>query len=297
MSFDPLSQQHHYLPQFYQRRWTGDDGKLVVFERPIDRVISKRRFPRETAKEAGLYAIPGAPEPDRNMLEDRLWRTIDQWGADALAILESTDPRNVDRLARDRWAVFLLALIFRDPASIAKINLSARQHYETDFADFAPRYDELRLSHEPETFEDFIAAFDCPGMSEFGGLILRSFALNKAIREQLLSMDWHVVDVANPRVDLMTSDSPVIRFKGLKDPDGLLMLPLGPRRFFVAHNGSPLNMRAEIDRSIVEGHFIESMNKYLVHSAIRFAYGANEEGRPVAEHCLRRPSDPVITRW
>ena len=211
--------------------------------------------------------------------------------------MESNDPADVDRFARDRWAVFLLALIFRDPASIARINLSARHHYEMDFSEFAPRYDELRQEHEPATFEEFIAAFDRPGLSEFGGLILQSFAFNKPIREQLLAMDWQVVDVDDPRVELMTSDSPVIRFKGLKDPDGLLMLPLGPRRFFVAYNGSPLEMRSEIDRSIVEGHFLESMNDYVVQSAIRFAYGASAEGRLVAERFLRRPSDPVITRW
>jgi len=110
-------------------------------------------------------------------------------------------------------------------------------------------------------------------------------------------MDWQVVDIENPRADLLTSDSPVIRFKGLKDPDGLLILPLGTRRFFVAYNGSPLDMRSEIDRAIVHGHFMESMNDYVVQSAIRFACGANEEGRPVAERFLRRSSDPAILRW
>lgn len=33
--------------------------------------------------------------------------------------------------------------------------------------------------HEPATFEEFIAAFDRPGLSESGGLILQSFAFNR----------------------------------------------------------------------------------------------------------------------
>jgi hypothetical protein len=297
MTIDPLSQQHHYLPQFYQRRWTGSDGKLVVFERPVEKVLSKRRSPKETAKEAGLYAIPGAPVADRNMLEDKFWRMIDQWGADALAILESTDPASVDQLSRQRWAVFLLALMFRDPASIAKINRAARDHYQTGFTEFAPQYTELRQDYEPGTFEEFIATFDQPGLSEFGALIVRSFAMNKPIRDQLLSMAWQVVDIDNPRVDLMTSDCPVIRFNGLKDPDGLIMLPLGPRSFFVAYNPAPRDMRAEIHHSIVHGRFMEAMNDYVVQSAIRFAYGVDEQGRGVAERYLRKPSNPVIPRW
>lgn len=297
MTIDPFNQQHHYLPQFYQRRWAGSDGKLVVFERPVDQVLSKRRYPRETAKEAGLYAIPIAPASEQNSLEDKFWRTIDQWGSDALTILESTDPASVDKFARDRWAVFLLALVFRDPNSIARINQSARDHYETGFTEFATRYDELRQNYEPETFEAFITAFTQPGLSEFGALILRSFSMNVAIRRQLLSMAWHVVDIADPQVELMTSDCPLIRFKGLKDPDGLLMLPLGPRSFFVAHNAGQLDMQKEIHRSIIEGRFMEAMNDYVVQSAYRFAYAIDESGRPVVERYLRKPPDPVVPRW
>ena len=58
-NIDPLTQDHHYLPQFYQRRWAGKDGKLTVFSRPHDMVVVKRRSTRATGKKAGLYAVPG----------------------------------------------------------------------------------------------------------------------------------------------------------------------------------------------------------------------------------------------
>ncbi len=241
--------------------------------------------------------MPGAPAPDQNHLEDRFWRTIDQWGTDALTLLESTDPTAVAKFQRERWAIFVLSLIFRDPSSLKMIDQAARDHYETGFAEFSERYDDLRQPHEPATFEEFIAAFDGPGISEYGATILRSFATNPEILKQLLSMRWEIVDVANPRVELMTSDRPVIRFKGLKDPDGLLILPLGPQRFFVAYNLGPQDMKGWINDSIVHGHFMESMNDFVVQSAVRFVYGVDEAGRAVAERYLRSPRDPVLTRW
>lgn len=126
MAIDPLTQQQHYLPQFYQRRWTGDDGRLEVFERPRDVVVAHRRFPRETGKERGIYAVPMAPDDAANSLEDRFWRLIDQCGADGLTVLEADAAAVVPALERERFAIFLLSLTFRDPSSIARIDRSAR---------------------------------------------------------------------------------------------------------------------------------------------------------------------------
>ena len=294
---DPLKQEHHYLPQFYQRRWVGSDGKLTVFSRPHDIVVAKRRSPRATGKEPGLYAVPIAPLTEQNALEDRFWRTLDQWGADALAALERDDPTGLAPLDRERWAVVLLAMMFRDPWSVARINLSARDHYTTGFAEFSARYAELRAPHEPETYDEFVAAFDHPGLSEFGAQILRSFATNKAVRGQLLAMNWQVVAISDAPLSLLTSDRPVIRFKGLKEPDGLLMLPLGPNSFFVAYNNGPLDMRREIHESIVHGRFLEAMNEYVVGSAVRHAYGFDDSQLSLVERTLRREGDPILPRW
>lgn len=297
MNINPIEQEHHYLPRFYQRRWAGADGKLVVFERPGVVVQAKRRVPKATGKQAGLYTVPGAPEAERNQLEERFWRTIDQWGADALAVIEATDAAAVPVLDRERWAVFLLALIFRDPPSIKRINRLAREHYEAPSSNFARRYDEFRAPHEPATFDEFITSLDQPGLSELGAKILRSFATNKDIVRQLLVMDWQVVTVSNPRVPLLTSDRPLIRHNGLKAEDGLLMLPLGPAKFFVAYNPGPTDMQAQIHHSIVHGRFMEAMNEYVVQSAVRFVYGADTTQLDTVEQYLRLQGEPNIIRW
>lgn len=297
MAIDPLTQQQHHLPRFYQRRWTGADGRLVVFERPRDLVVARRRFPRETGKERGIYAVPMAPDDASNVLEDGFWRLIDQWGADALAAIEAEAPGDVPDLERERWAVFLLSLTFRDPSSIARIDRSAREHYDTGFVGFAAGYCEFRRPNEPETFAEFIASFDRPGMSELGAATLRYLATNREILDRLLAMDWQVVTVGDPPVWLLTSDRPVIRHRGLAHGDGLMMLPLGPYRFFVAFNAGPQDMRSWIEDSIVHGRFMQAMNEYVVRSADRFVYGFDDVESDQVERDLRRPGDPVLERW
>lgn len=98
-----------------------------------------------------------------------------------------------------------------------------------------------------------MATFDVPGMSELGAATLRSLAMNREILNRLLAMEWQVVTVGAPPVRLLTSDRPVIRYRGLAHDDGLLMLPLGPDRFLVAFNAGSQDMRSWIEESIVRG--------------------------------------------
>lgn len=89
-------------------------------------------------------------------------------------------------------------------------------------------------------------------------------------------MNWELVTVCDAPVPLLTSDYPVIRYKGLKDPDGLLMLPIGPQEFFVELNCGRIDMKACISDSIRLGHFIESMNEYVVQHAVSYVYGSDD---------------------
>lgn len=259
------------------------DRKIVEADgsgtNPLDDIIAARRV----GAEHGAAETVGTVVGDRQRL--------------IVAAIIGDDLNGLAPLDRERWAVVLLSMMFRDPWSVERIHQSARDHYTAGFPEFSARYEALRAPHEPETFDEFIAAFDRPGLSEFGAQILRSFATNRAVRRQLLAMNWQVVTIGDAPVPLLTSDRPVIRFKGLKEANGLLMLPLGPSSFFVAYNNGPLNMRGEIQDSIIHGRFLQAMNEYIVQSAVRHAYGSDDSQRSVVERHLRREGDPVLPGW
>lgn len=269
-----MSRRNHYLPQFYQRRWADGEGRVYVYEKPHEQVIVSTRSTKATGWSPNLYTVQIAPEGQTQTLEDQFWRTIDQWGADALAALEATDAAAVDRLDKTRWAIFLLSLALRNPEEVTAINRAAEHHFSTGFAEFGERYAELRHEHEPDTFDEFLRQFSEPGLSGYGAEIVRALSTNKAIVGQLLAMEWQVVTVANAPMPLLTSDRPIVRYRGLKHDDGLLMLPLGQAEFFVAYNhGSAI--RQAIEDDIVFGRFIEDLNREVVRNAIRFVYGSD----------------------
>jgi hypothetical protein len=285
-----VTQQHHYLPQFYQRRWAATDGRVFVYQRPHHHVVVAPKSTKATGKWGGLYTVPGVPPERANELEDKFWLRIDQWGSDSLDVLESPDPAHAAKLVRERWAIFVMSLFCRNPQQVARINTAAKDHYTKSPTDLASNYAAMRRPHEPDSYEEFMALLQQPGISEFGAKILRSFTLNDAIREHVLAMDWHVVTLSNNPVPLLTSDNPVIRYKGLKDPDGLLMLPLGPNEFFVAFNRGEIDMRKWIGQSNSHGHFIESMNQYVCQKAIKYVYGSDDTQLAFVERFL--PTEP-----
>ncbi len=51
---------HHYVPQFYLRRFTDSTGKLWVWDRKRDRVFSAR--PASVAAESNFYSLPHLSE-------------------------------------------------------------------------------------------------------------------------------------------------------------------------------------------------------------------------------------------
>lgn len=53
--------KHHYIPVFYSKRWTGQDGRLCEYSRPYKVVKPRRTFPDGTGYARGLYTLPDAP--------------------------------------------------------------------------------------------------------------------------------------------------------------------------------------------------------------------------------------------
>jgi Protein of unknown function (DUF4238) len=280
-------QEHHYLPQFYQRRWGDENGRLIVYQRPHDRVIASLKPTKATGKRAGLYTVAGVPLERANELEDRFWRKIDQWGADAIVALESSDPIQMRKLNKERWSIFVTSLLVRNPIEVERINVAVRSYYENNFSRFKEEYEILCKDYEPSTFAEFMALFREDGLVELTAKILHAFILNEQVRRQLMSMNWDVVSVTNSTIQLLTSDNPIIRHKGLKDDDCLLMLPIGPNEFFVAHNAGPKDMLSEINRSIKYSQFLYSMNKYVVAHAVAYVYGSDASHLDFVERHLR----------
>lgn len=207
-------------------------------------------------------------------MEDVFWKKVDQWGSDGLNLLRSSDPDSVSKIKLERLAIYILSLELRNPRKVMEIEAQAKLHVLEGL--LAEDYASHRRPHEPATFEEFKEALEQPGLTEHGALCLQNLVLNNPIRKRLMAMDWQLVSVRDG-TPIITSDVPLVRYKGMRDPDGLWLLPLSPTEFLAIFNDGVIDMRRSIERNIADGVFIEAMNKYVVQHKIDYVYGVQPE--------------------
>ena len=209
-------------------------------------------------------------------------RQIDQWGADNLALLRSTDPAAVEKLDKERLATFIMSLEFRNPRRIAEFQAQAKSHVLGGC--LSQDYSRYRRAHEPDTLEEYARALELPGLTEMCAEMIRTAVMMPSIREEILNLQWQVVTLANSE-PLLTSDVSLIRYKGLRDDDGMLILPLSPTEFFVAYNHGKIDMKAWIDARIREGTFVPGINRSVIQQKIDYVYAADDSQKDfIAAH-------------
>ena len=75
---------HHYIPIFYLKQWSGEDGRICEFSKPHDRVKPPKVHPTGTAYMDGLNTVHGLPREEEQYLEDVFYKAADDDAARAL---------------------------------------------------------------------------------------------------------------------------------------------------------------------------------------------------------------------
>jgi hypothetical protein len=266
--------KHHYIPQFYLKRWALTDNKLAVYNRPNPRTRAaqaKMKYPAETGWKEGAYQFEGLPEDKRNRLETAFFSMLDGKAADARALMETPGSAWTVEL-RYAWVMFLMSLISRHPDDIEAF----KSVYIRDFNKVSQAeqdaYEKAREIGDPATAEEFFA--------NVGREFLRNMAINNIPKlimhenavKSLMNMHW---SVARPPPDgyFFTSDRPTIRtFLGRENSHWLV--PIGPRKLFVAVERKEYGDR--IHKAIWK-HGWKEVNRQVVRQAVEFGYAVTEE--------------------
>lgn len=141
--------KHHYIPQFYLRPWLGPDHKLQEFRRGHGGRIQVGRYgTKVTGYADDLYTLPGVTGETKHNVERYFMSSVDNAAVRAGdMMLEDRLPADPD--TRHSWSRFLLSLVFRNPAEVAKFK---RQHMEnllTTDPKFHRRFEENRVGSAP----------------------------------------------------------------------------------------------------------------------------------------------------
>lgn len=279
---------HHYIPQFYLRRWAGPDGLICEFSRPHRHIVIQRKSPRAAGFQRHLYTVNGLPEGEQSILEDSFFRKTDQIAHDALRFMLGNGGGDQDMSAKLRsgWSRFILSLKYRSPEGIAMLKDKCRQELPQHLAEIETHYDERRSPSHPPTFAQFREEMEHDVGHKLWAVLLQDVIDNKAVGTFLNQMRWAVVTISGAVLHpFLTSDRPIYMTDGIKHPEGQIIVPVGPTQMFVAVN-TPEMMATLQHRNPCE--VMRAVNDKVVAQAQRYVYGTDARQLRFIENRLMR---------
>lgn len=288
--------RHHYIPVFYTKRWArAADGKIVEWSRPHKVIVPRFVHPAGTGYMDRLYEIADLEPAAAQQVEELFFKPVDSLANDALVLLEGAAGNPVwTRKLRSAWTRFLLSLLLRCPEDIEAI----RQYWAVDFKKTTPeseaRYTAARSEDDPPTFADYLAGM--PNIETDKSLFRSLVTLidNQEVGTFIYRMHWRVVDTSAHQEQLLTSDRPVIRTNGIKEPEGHIALPIGPHRLFIAARDPGY---ADLLAKIPPKDLVRESNKQVVQGAHKYVYSQNEaQAKFIHKHHGQEPQPRIVNR-
>lgn len=265
---------HHFIPAFYLKQWAVplSSGKLIEYTRKGGKLIPKPIGPGSTGFERDLYAFPELPPDAAQFIEQVFFQYADQKASDALDNHLGIQSLPWTSELVSAWSRFVIAVHLRHPDAMPELRAAAAAIWTASGADCQARYDASRQPTDPPTFDEYLALRDPLAPIKMRvNLIIKAFD-NDEVGAHINQMKYAVVDVSAAPFRLLTSDRPVEMFK-IKEPNGVLSIPLSPTKVFVAANDE-----ATFDklRGATPEDLARDINTFVVSRARRFVWAQDE---------------------
>lgn len=284
---------HHYIPSFYQSRWVGSDGRLGVYSKPYrDKLHYKRVYPTMAGGVDYLYSNPTAPTDIAQKMESDFMSPLDSQANEALTMIETGDLSiNRDSKRRSAWSRFLMSLMMRMPDDVAALKLGLSEEWARHMPELETAYQTKKEPGSPENFREYMDSLHPQEMQSWAISIAPTLIDHALIGDLINNMRWFTREISGDQ-KFLTSDRPLISLYEFNADDSYIMLPIGPKRMFVAVNNSETQRRIESHNP--EG-WIATMNAIVVGAAKQFVFCSDDSQRDfVQSHFANRPRKTLI---
>lgn len=279
-----LPRDHHFVPAFYLKQWCNPaTGKLVEYAIKRGKLIPKPVGPNATGYEFDLYAFPELPREYSHYVEEKFFNYADRTAADALQLHLSgyTGPWTSE--LRSAWSRFVMALHLRHPDAMPELRAAAQRIWDGSGEDSQHEYERIRQPGDPATFDEYIAKMDPHIPAKARMQLVMSVFDNEIVGDHVNKMTWAVIDVNVPGRRLLTSDRPATLVR-IKDPRGILTIPISPNKLFVAVNDPKLIGEYFPERATQQS-IARRANVEVVARARRFVWAPDErQERFIGKH-------------
>jgi hypothetical protein len=285
--------KHHFNPAFSLKPWAGADN-LVCEMRSINRKVSPRRcHPNATGFQKNLYKTEGVGLEKEQHLEVNFMKPLDTAAERALQKIMSGDMSPWEPELRKAWTIFILSLMYRNPAAVQEIKQHIADMWDAGVKSLEETYTEQRLPTDPATFAEYHAKMS-PAAAQIGATnMMVEIISSQRVGPTIFNMHWGIVRVNKSRVSLLNSDRPIERPFGLHDPRAHISFPVGPQIIFIAANDARLGKRVG---AADPTKLAKSMNKLIVAQAHEFVWGCDDSQIDfVRKHFGTAKIEPVIS--
>ena len=248
-------------------------------------VVPNRRHPDAVGFEYGLNTIPGAPPEVATYLEDAFFAVVDTHAADALHHLLHYGPNMPNARLRDGWSRFIMSLVHRTPEKVEWFSRVWSAKFEEAVAD--ARREEEKLAKEAKTpYAPKPANLELRRAISLAR-VMQTIVDSADVGKFINGMKWGVLEL-HEGFELLTSDRPVIVTNGIKGEESHIVVPISPRKFFIAANTQKkLNEICELGAK----NLARTSNDVVVSQAHRYVYGTDDSQLFFVEKRLgKRPS-------
>jgi len=274
----PKEPNHHYIPEFYLQEWAGPQTRLLVefCRRYRDKVVARPTAPAGTGYQPGLYKDPNAPEGEEYVIETKLMSSIDNWASKALQLFKTMGllPGKLESEEALGWCRFLYSLIVRNPDHLEVIREKLRTLDPAEILEYIrDDYPRIRRPGDPESFDEYKEAFVKAPPDIDPVMVLQSLMRSKRVFRVIASFKWHTMTLNTPKFPLLTSDRPIIMTNGLVGDNAHFVLPIGPRRLFIATKTME-TFQSFVQRNPEE--FARAINDRVCMQARKYVYGNDD---------------------
>jgi hypothetical protein len=280
---------HHYLPEFYLKRWVGARDRVWRYYRPRDRVVASPVGQGHTGYEDGLYRLDGTADPQ--IIETKFFAVVDNDAAPFLERMIREGPAVLGKDERRSWTLFLMSMLYRDPHSLVEIKSVIHRFFRANLEKLRQSdYAASRQPDDPESIYDF-AMERTPELAEAYKAGLPRMIDNDVIGQHIINMRWAMCDLSTAPHTLLTGDRPCMTSRGIADPACMLSVPVSPTHLFVAAHDIGLlrQLAAQPARDTVR-----NSNNCIVKMAVQYVWGCAGDQLAFVEKRLRKADDPIV---
>lgn len=282
--------KHHFLPEFYLGEWRDANRQIIRFTKPYGNMVKpKRVFTAGAGYIEKLYAVEGLPNEAKLDMESEFLSPVDSRAADALrCMLTGEEFTQAQRMA---WAGFLATLLFRMPDDIARLKENIFHLFEGMMPGLQRIFDAFP-PHLREGSGRTLGAFNSKAAVARRAIeSARQLMADDKVVGGLAKMEWSVFTVDDAKHDLLTSDRPVIHTNSLNHPDSHLVVPIGPRRLFVAAKERRL---LRMLRQASQNELVRASNEFVVSNATVVVCGRSESQLNFIQKRMGKETQPSL---